>query len=140
MTELSRTQTVAVEPLASCSEHDELDPRVDALVTDLIGRVADKWTMLILEVLVENGELRFTRLRDLVPDISQKMLTQTLRGMERDGLVTRKVHAVVPPKVEYKLTELGFELSGAFCGVWIWAGKYLNQIEKARSEFDKKSI
>jgi DNA-binding HxlR family transcriptional regulator len=140
MAEFSRMQAALVEPFASRREQDGLDPRVDSLVTDLIGRVADKWTMLILEVLVENGELRFTRIRDLVPDISQKMLTQTLRGMERDGLLTRKVHAVVPPKVEYKLTELGFELSGAFCGVWIWAEKYLDQVEKARSEFDDRTL
>lgn len=140
MTKLTHEQTALTEPFASCEAAHGLDPRVDALVTELIGRVADKWTMLILEVLVENGELRFTRLRDSVPNISQKMLTQTLRGMERDGLLTRKVHAVVPPKVEYKLTELGFELSGAFCGVWIWAEKHLDRVEKARSEFDKKIL
>ncbi len=140
MVELASKEAARVEPFTSRNEPDGLDPRVDALVTDLIGRVADKWTMLILEVLVERGELRFTRLRDLVAGISQKMLTQTLRGMERDGLLTRKVHAVVPPKVEYKLTELGFELSGAFCGVWVWAEKYLGQVEKARSEFDGNSL
>lgn len=126
MAELSFKKAARVEPFTSQKEPGGLDPRVDALVTDLIGRVADKWTMLILEVLVEHGELRFTRVRDLVAGISQKMLTQTLREMERDGLLTRKVHAVVPPKVEYKLTELGFELSGAFCGVWVWAENYLD--------------
>ena len=62
------------------------DPRVEALVNDVIGRVADKWTMLILEVLAEHGETRFTRVGELVGGISQKMLTQTLRQMERDGL------------------------------------------------------
>lgn len=121
-----------------CTEPEVLDPRVEALVNDLIGRVADKWTMLILEVLVEKGELRFTRLSELVAGISQKMLTQTLRAMERDGLITRTVHPVVPPKVEYRLTALGFSLGAAFCGVWIWAEKNLRQVEKARSEFDKK--
>jgi DNA-binding HxlR family transcriptional regulator len=85
----------------------DIDPRIEALVTDLIGHVADKWTMLILEVLAEKGELRFTRLGEFVEGISQKMLTQTLRQMERDGLLTRKVYPVVPPKVEYKLTALG---------------------------------
>ena len=114
----------------------EDDPRVEALVTELIGRVADKWTMLILEVLDEHGELRFTRIGEHVPGISQKMLTQTLRQMERDGLVIRTVHAVVPPRVEYKLTRLGTGLGEAFCGVWIWAAKNLSEIEAARAAFD----
>src|SRR5580693_50922 len=80
---------------------EDCDPKVEALVNELIGRVADKWTMIILEVLAERGELRFTRLSELVAGVSQKMLTQTLRQMERDGLVVRTVHPVVPPKVEY---------------------------------------
>jgi DNA-binding HxlR family transcriptional regulator len=117
----------------------EVDPRVEALVTDLIGCVADKWTMIILEVLVEHGELRFTRLGKLVGGISQKMLTQTVRRMERDGLLTRKVYPVVPPKVEYKITDLGLTLSAAFCGVWMWATENLQNIEEARRKFDKKA-
>jgi DNA-binding HxlR family transcriptional regulator len=67
------------------------------------------------------------------------MLTQTLRHMERDGLLTRTVHPIVPPKVEYKLTQLGLSLGAAFCGVWIWAAKNLAQVEKARVEFDEKA-
>ena len=116
----------------------ENDPRVEALVNELIGRVADKWTMLILEVLDEHGELRFTRIAQFVPGISQKMLTQTLRQMERDGLVTRTVHPVVPPRVEYRLTHLGEGLGEAFCGVWIWAAKNLSEIEAARTAFDAR--
>jgi len=116
----------------------ENDPKVEALVTELIGRVADKWTMLILEVLEEHGELRFTRIGDHVPGISQKMLTQTLRQMERDGLVIRTVHAVVPPRVEYRLTHLGASLGEAFCGVWMWAAKNLSEIEAARVVFDTR--
>lgn len=112
------------------------DPRVDALVTDVIGRVADKWTMLILEVLADHGELRFTQIGRQVPGISQKMLTQTLRQMERDGLVRRTVHPVIPPRVEYKLTDLGFGLGAAFCGVWTWAEENLSRIEAARAQFD----
>lgn len=111
------------------------DPRVEALVLDLIGRVADKWTMLILELLEEKGELRFTQIGKLIGNISQKMLTQTLRQMERDGLVIRTVHPVVPPKVEYRLTELGRSLGAAFCGVWIWAEQNLSAVEAARKAF-----
>ena len=117
---------------------DEVDPRVEALVTDLIGRVADKWTMLVLEALTEHGELRFTRLADVVKGISQKMLTQTLRRMERDGLIVRTVHPVVPPRVEYRLTEVGASLGAAFCGVWLWAADNLERIERARSTFDAR--
>jgi DNA-binding HxlR family transcriptional regulator len=116
----------------------EIDPRLAALVNDLIGCVADKWTMLVIEALTEHGELRFTRLAERVPGISQKMLTQTLRQMERDGFLTRTVHPVVPPKVEYRLTPLGLSLGGAFCGVWIWASENLKQVERARRGFDKQ--
>lgn len=117
---------------------EEIDPRVEALVTELIGRIADKWTMVVLDVLAEHGEMRFTRLGELVEGVSQKMLTKTLRHMERDGLVTRTVHPVVPPRVEYKLTELGLSLSAAFCGVWIWAARYREQVEHARQTFDER--
>ena len=112
------------------------DPRVEALVNDVIGRVADKWTMLILEVLTEHGEQRFTRIGKLVGGVSQKMLTQTLRAMERDGLVVRTVHPVIPPKVEYRLTDLGLTLAEAFCGVWMWAEANVERIEAARADFD----
>lgn len=118
---------------------EECDPRVEALVNELIGRVADKWTMIILEVLTEHGELRFTQLARHVGGISQKMLTQTLRQMERDGMVTRTVHAVVPPRVDYRLTDLGASLGAAFCGVWIWAEDNLARVEEARARFDQRA-
>ena len=130
-------QIMAAQRYASATRPVDIDPRIAALVNDLIGRVADKWTMLILEVLAEKGILRFTRLSGLVEGISQKMLTQTLRQMERDGLVTRTVHPVVPPKVEYELTPLGLGLGAAFCGVWVWASENLQAVEQARGAFDK---
>lgn len=117
---------------------DDVDPRVEALVGDLIGRVADKWTMLVLEALGEQGRMRFTRLAEAVAGISQKMLTQTLRQMERDGLITRTAYAVVPPKVEYELTGLGTSLGHAFCGVWIWAADNLASVEDSRRSFDAR--
>jgi DNA-binding HxlR family transcriptional regulator len=126
--------------IAELTPPAEIDPKIEALVNDLIGRVADKWTMLILEVLAEKGELRFTQLSRSVPGISQKMLTQTLRQMERDGMVSRKVHAVVPPRVDYRLTDLGSSLGAAFCGVWIWAEENLVRVEDARKSFDDRSI
>jgi DNA-binding HxlR family transcriptional regulator len=114
----------------------DLDPRVEALVTEVIGQVADKWTMVVLEVLIEHGELRFSKVMKLAEGVSQKMLTQTLRRMERDGLLVRTVHPVIPPKVEYRLTELGAQLSEAFCGVWVWAAHNVDRIEAARRAFD----
>ncbi len=121
------------------ADYPEMDPRVEALVTEVIGRVADKWTMLILETLTEQGELRFTQIGKAVPGISQKMLTQTLRQMERDGLVIRTIHPVIPPRVDYRLTDLGGTLAEAFCGVWIWAAANLERIEAARSAFDERA-
>ncbi|MCW2473244.1 MULTISPECIES: helix-turn-helix domain-containing protein [unclassified Symbiopectobacterium] len=120
------------------SQADKLDPQVEALVNDVIARVADKWTMLILEVLAEQGKLRFTQLAKHVAGISQKMLTQTLRDMEREGLVIRTVYPVVPPKVEYQLTDLGLSLGAAFCGVWMWAEENLATIKRARATFDQR--
>jgi DNA-binding HxlR family transcriptional regulator len=118
----------------------ETDPRIEALVTQVIGRVADKWTMLIIDTLAEQGVLRFTALGREVGSISQKMLTQTLRHMERDGLVIRTIHPVIPPRVDYRLTDLGMTLAEAFCGVWTWAAENLERIESARATFDRNSI
>lgn len=122
----------ACDPLAAPN------PLVETLVNELISRVADKWTMLVLEELTEQGELRFTRLCERLPGISYKMLTQTLRSMEREGLVARTVHPVVPPRVDYKLTTLGLSLGAAFCGVWMWAEQHLEEVETARAAFDHR--
>lgn len=126
-----------LEAYQECEVSAESKDRIEALVTELIGRVADKWTMLVIEVLTEKGELRFTRLRECVPAVSYKMLTQTLRSMEREGLVARTVHPVIPPKVEYRLTTLGLSLSAAFCGVWMWAEEHIGEVEQARAAFEQ---
>lgn len=136
---LTKKQIAQAKVYSTCAGSEcEIDPRVETLVNELIGRVADKWTMLVIEELTTGGEMRFTQLAKAVGGISQKMLTQTLRQMERDGLVVRTVHPVIPPHVDYKLTKLGLSLSEAFCGVWIWAGRHLNEIEKARRAFDAR--
>lgn len=123
----------------SRSEREREDPELEALVREIIERVADKWTMLVLEVLEEHGRLRFTRLGELIGGVSQKMLTKTVRQMEADGLVTRTVFPVVPPRVEYELTDLGRGLGEAFCGVWTWAGKNRKAILKARQAFKTRA-
>lgn len=116
-------------------EPTALNPAIEQLVHEIIGRIADKWTMLILEALEQAGTVRFTQLGKQVQGISQKMLTKTLRQMERDGLVKRMVYPVVPPCVEYSLTTLGHSLGSAFCGVWLWAEAHHAQIEVARHQF-----
>jgi len=109
----------------------------EALVHEMLGRVADKWTLLVIEEL-SGGELRFTRLRERLGGVSQKMLTKTLRQLERDGLVTRHVHPVIPPHVEYELTPLGESLGEAVCGIWTWVEKHVQDVERSRRTYDRK--
>ena len=113
-------------------------PEKEAFLREVLTRVADRWTLLVLECLDVNGEMRFTRLQESVGGVSQKMLTKTLRQLERDGLVTRNVHATVPPRVDYKLTPLGESLSESICGLWMWADQNLQVVATARREFDAK--
>jgi DNA-binding HxlR family transcriptional regulator len=133
-------KTLVVKETAVAAPPAVTDAKLDALAREIIERVADKWTMLVLETLEEHGVVRFTRLGELVGEISQKMLTKTVRQMERDGLVTRTVHPVIPPRVEYELTELGRSLGEAFCGVWIWAERHGEEIERARVAFEKREL
>lgn len=120
-------------PSFSSSSGVRASAEVDEIVLETISRVADKWTMLVLEVLASNGVLRFTELSERVGDVSQKMLTKTLRRMEEDGFLTRTVYPVVPPKVEYQLTELGESLGAAFCGVWLWAERHQEELARRRA-------
>ncbi|MFB8129050.1 winged helix-turn-helix transcriptional regulator [Streptomyces mirabilis] len=109
--------------------------RADSLAREIFSDVANKWAFLIIEALGERT-LRFTELRDEIEGISHKMLTQNLRMLERNGLVERRVHPTVPPRVEYTLTESGQGLRAtvdAMCG---WTQRYLSHIEAARRRFD----
>ena len=135
----SQAEIEAAEAYLDGTPPEETDPRIELLVNEIIGRVADKWTLLILEELNETGVMRFSEIGRAVEGISQKMLTQTLRQMEREGLVTRTVFPVVPPRVEYELTPLGESLGRAFCGVWIWAERHVDEIEAARAAFDARA-
>ena len=98
----------------------------------VLDRIADKWTALIIQVL-GNGTLRYAELQRTIGGISQKMLTQTLRSLERDGLVQRKVHPVVPPKVEYSLTRLGRTLIEPLHALCRWSEKHLAELEANRA-------
>jgi DNA-binding HxlR family transcriptional regulator len=102
----------------------------------VLGRVADKWTMLVISALAESEVLRFSELRRRVEGVTQKMLTQTLRGLERDGLVSRTVYPTVPATVEYRLTPLGASLAGAVSVIKDWAYANIEQIERARGRYD----
>lgn len=106
------------------------------LVRDVLGRVGDKWTLLTITVLA-SGPLRFTALHEQVAGISQRMLSQTLRALTRDGLVTRSAYSEVPPRVEYALTPLGRSLSGAVDGLVSWVRDHQSDIARNRDEFDQ---
>ncbi len=101
----------------------------------VLDRIADKWTVLIVGALEEKKK-RFGELRREVGGVSQKMLTQTLRGLERDGIVSRTVYASVPPKVEYALTELGRTLVGILEEIRDWSEQHIDGVLTAREEFD----
>jgi DNA-binding HxlR family transcriptional regulator len=126
-------QTIADRTLRSmgklCVEHD---PDVFRSVLD---RVGDKWSLLLIGIL-EEGPRRFTELLRITPGISRRMLTLTLRNLERDGLVTRTIYAEVPPRVEYAVTELGRTLSAPVLQLAIWAADHQGQILEHRTEFD----
>jgi DNA-binding HxlR family transcriptional regulator len=107
----------------------------DEMARELLGRIADKWTLSVIDALAEQGTLRFSRIAGALEGVSQKMLTKTLRQMERDGLVTRHVYAEVPPRVEYTLTPLGESLGEAACSIWIWVEKHYDDVERARKAF-----
>ena len=113
----------------------QFSQQVDALTFELLGQIADKWTLLVLEELTENGVMRFTELRRKIPNVSQKMLTQTLRRLEQNGLVKRHIHAEIPPRVEYQHTELGRSLCMAVCALWTWVEDNAQHMEAARTRF-----
>ena len=104
-------------------------------VSEILSRVGDKWTVLVVEYL-GSGPMRFTELKRAVGGISQKMLTTTLRGLERDGFVTRTVFPTIPPRVDYALTDLGRELLEPVQALGEWARKNTERVNDARRKFD----
>lgn len=110
----------------------------DCPVRSVLDKLGDKWSMLIVLTL-SGGKLRFNELRRRIPDISQKMLTQTLRELQRDGLVARHVHPTVPPSVDYELTDLGASLLVPFGHLVSWADASAGAIASARMKFDARS-
>lgn len=106
-------------------------------VREVLDRVGDKWSVQIVDMLGE-GPMRFSELRRSIEGISQRMLTLTLRGLERDGLVTRTVFPEIPPRVDYELTRLGKTLLDPISALAEWAAEYRTSIQEAREQFDRK--
>jgi DNA-binding HxlR family transcriptional regulator len=107
-------------------------------VSSVLARVGDKWSVLII-VLLGDGTKRFNEIKRMVGGISQRMLTLTLRGLERDGLVTRTIFPTIPPRVDYELTDLGRSLWAAVEPLGLWARCHVQDIHVARERFDKKA-
>lgn len=116
-------------------ERDETT--VCAAMTDILNRIGDKWSVMVVERL-DGGTMRFSELLRAVDGVSQRMLTLTLRNLERDGLVTRTVHPTVPPRVDYALTPMGQTLTGPIDALWAWASDHRDAIARARAIFDKQ--
>ena len=104
-------------------------------ISDVLARVGDKWSVLVVTRLGA-GPLRFNELRRSIGGISQRMLTLTLRGLERDGLVTRTVFPTIPPRVDYALTALGRDLLNPVSALGEWATRNQDKIARAREQFD----
>jgi DNA-binding HxlR family transcriptional regulator len=111
------------------------DTREDCEVRQILDRVADKWSLLAI-ALLDRRSLRFTELRRMIDGISQRMLTRTLRHLERDGLVSRTVHPTVPPRVDYELTSLGATLHHTIRALVTWTEEHQSQIAAARAAYD----
>jgi DNA-binding HxlR family transcriptional regulator len=108
-------------------------------VRDVLATVGDKWSVYVITVL-DGGTMRFTELKRAIDGISQRMLTVTLRALERDGLVERTVHAVIPPRVEYRLTPLGDSLLGVVGDLMRWSAGHTADIDAARSRYDARPL
>jgi DNA-binding HxlR family transcriptional regulator len=115
--------------------HETLTQVEDRLVREVLERVTGRWSLSVLRILAEvNGPLRFSRVLERVEGISQKVLTHTLRTLERDGLLTRTLYPQVPPRVEYELTPLGRELMGPVASLWRWIAGRLTDFEAAQAQ------
>ena len=103
---------------------------------DILNRIGDKWSVMVVGHLTRKT-MRFNELRHSIGGISQRMLTLTLRNLERDGLVTRTVYPEIPPRVEYQLTELGRTLTAPLDTLWNWAAHHMGEVNTARQNYDQ---
>ena len=112
--------------------------RADCEVRQILDRIADKWSLLVI-ALLERRTLRFSELRRAIDGISQRMLTVTLRQLERDGLVRRTIYPVVPPKVDYELTDMGCTLHETIKALVTWTEEHQSAIVRARADYDLRA-
>jgi DNA-binding HxlR family transcriptional regulator len=109
----------------------------DCPTRQVLNRIGDKWTTLVI-LLLEDGPRRFSELQRNIGGVSQKMLTQTLRSLERDGLVSRTIYAEVPPRVEYQLTPLGQTLCAPIAAIVRWSERHINEVTAAQTAYDAR--
>ncbi|MFF0862812.1 winged helix-turn-helix transcriptional regulator [Nonomuraea sp. NPDC003560] len=125
--------------LGHCGDTDydvlQWDQREDCEVRQILDRIADKWSLQVI-ALLDRRSLRFTELRRMIDGVSQRMLTRTLRHLERDGLVSRTVHPTVPPRVDYALTPLGGTLHATIRALVTWTEEHQSEIATARAAYD----
>jgi DNA-binding HxlR family transcriptional regulator len=107
-------------------------------MSDVLNRIGDKWSVMVVGMLGRNGTLRFNELKRMINGVSQRMLTLTLRNLERDGLVTRTIYPEVPPRVEYGLTALGKTLQEPISALWDWSAENHHAIVDARAIYDAR--
>jgi DNA-binding HxlR family transcriptional regulator len=113
----------------------------DALTREMVSLISDKWSLWTISVIAESAQpKRFSRIMGEVEGISQKSLTKTLRGLERDGLITRQVFAEVPPRVEYAITPLGSEMLDHVAPLWLWVAKSVRRFQDSRAAFGKSAV
>ena len=118
---------------------ETLTDEEDALTREMVACISDKWSLWTMSVIAEHiHPMRFSRIMERVDGISQKSLTKTLRSLERDGLITRKVFAEVPPRVEYAITPLGTEMLDNVAPLWLWVAKGVGRFQNARAVFDRR--
>ena len=129
-----------------CGTHpgDSKEVEISAYAKDcpsrqILDRIGDTWSVLIV-VMLADGPQRYTALAKRIQGVSPKMLTQTLRGLERDGLISRTVHAEVPPRVDYRLTELGRSLLGLVGALETWAETHIDDVLAARAAYDNPGV
>ncbi|WP_327354242.1 winged helix-turn-helix transcriptional regulator [Streptomyces sp. NBC_01304] len=132
------TMTAAQERAQARTAYDAFIK--DCPTSQLLARISDKWVSLIVSALGEQGAMRYSDLGRRIPGVSQKMLTQTLRSLERDGLVSRTVTPSVPVRVDYELTELGGNLSCLLTQMKTWAENHFDEVNAARERYDETVV
>ena len=124
----------------SCqSNFGDLPPGICSSVGDVLARVGDKWSILVIAML-SRGNMRFSELKRSIGSISQKVLTTTVRGLERDGYITREVTPSIPPRVDYELTEMGKDVLVPVTALAMWACARRGDVEAARTTFDRQRV